>query len=488
MQRMIDASGLDDKVRRGRSGLKTRATNEKAVKTLTPSSIPHSQTALTQAIVKMKDGIYRPTYADALAETETIATACVSNLLTRTGVAPTDVDAVITACSCFAPTPSMAAMLVNRFKMRSDVLTFALAGQGCGASVLCVDLAARLLATLRPGANVIIFNHENITHNWYQGNNRSMLVTNCLFRASGAATMMTNSRARAAYELTHVERTITSASDDAFNVMGDAQDDAGRKGIYLSKGLVGVAAAAIRQNVTHLAPSVLPLGELAKAARDRDYVPRFDKVSGMDWVGGKVVFWLCVFFSSSHHTPHTTPTPFPTHHPTTTHTQAFDHFLMHAGSTGVLKAIQSALRVPDAAMRPSFATLARFGNSSSASTWITLANVEASARGVKKGDRLWQLGLGGGFKCLSATWRAVRDVKIDHAAWGPTVGMTAAEVAAFEAREAGGSITPPRGLSAEPLSRRLSDDSAAASPVARGKVGAHVTTGVVVEGGVVATA
>ena len=426
----------------------------------------------------MKDGIYRPTYADALAETETIATACVSDLLTRTGVAPTDVDAVITACSCFAPTPSMAAMLVNRFNLRSDVLTFALAGQGCGASVLCVDLAARLLATLRPGANVIIFNHENITHNWYQGNNRSMLVTNCLFRASGAATMMTNAKARAAYELTHVERTITSASDYAFTVMGDAQDDAGRKGIYLSKGLVGVAAAAIRQNVTRLAPSVLPLGELAKAARDRAYVPRFDKVRerGVGREEVCVCVWLR-FFSSSH----------PPHHPHSH--QAFDHFLMHAGSTGVLKAVQSALRVPDAAMQPSFATLARFGNTSSASTWITLANVEASHRGVKKGDKLWQLGLGGGFKCLSATWRAVRDVRIDHAAWGPTVGMTAAERAAAEARAAGGAATPPRGVSpAEPLPRRLSDDSAAASPVARGKVAGHVPTGVVVEGGVVATA
>ena len=237
-----------------------------------------ARTALTPAIVRMKDGIYRPTYADALEETETIAVATVADVLRQTGLKPTDIDAVITACSCFAPTPSIAAMLVNRFKMRSDVLTYALGGQGCGASVLCVDLAARLLATLPPNSNVLIFNHENITHNWYQGNDRSMLVTNCLFRASGAAAVMTSSRARGAYELTHVERTITSAADDAFGVMGDAQDAAGLKGIWLSKSLVGVAAAAIRQNVTRLAPAVLPLGELARAARDRAYVPRFDKV------------------------------------------------------------------------------------------------------------------------------------------------------------------------------------------------------------------
>jgi 3-ketoacyl-CoA synthase len=365
-------------------------------------------------------------------ETDRIAAQCVANVLTQTHTSPADVDAVITACTCFAPTPSIAASIVNRFKMRPDVLTFSLAGQGCGASVLCVDLAARLLATLPAGANVLIFNHENITHNWYSGNERSMLITNCLFRASGAAVLMTNARGRAGYELTHVERTMTASgerererhggeragekqgrgcagvvsflvgvsppsppplfprSDDAaYTVMGEAQDSAGLKGIFLTRRLVEVASTAIRANVTRLAPAVLPLRELARAARDRAYVPRFDK--------------------------------------------AFDHFLMHAGSRVVLKSVQAALGLSDAAMAPSVDTLARFGNASSASTWITLAHAEAHGRGVRKGERLWQLGLGGGFKCLSACWVAVRDNRVPHAAWGPTIGMTEEAAAAAAA-------------------------------------------------------
>ena len=56
------------------------------------------------------------------------------------------VDIVIVSCSCFAPTPSLAAMLVNRFKFRHDVLTYNLSGMGCSTSVVAVDLAKHLLS------------------------------------------------------------------------------------------------------------------------------------------------------------------------------------------------------------------------------------------------------------------------------------------------------------------------------------------------------
>ena len=59
------------------------------------------------------------------------------------------IDAVIVSCSCYAPNPSMAAMLVHRFGLRADVLTFNLSGMGCSTSVVCVDMAKRLFKVWR---------------------------------------------------------------------------------------------------------------------------------------------------------------------------------------------------------------------------------------------------------------------------------------------------------------------------------------------------
>ena len=43
-----------------------------------------------------------------------------------------------------------------------------------------------------PNKRVLIMCHENITINHYAGNNRSCLVSNCLFRVGGAACIMSN--------------------------------------------------------------------------------------------------------------------------------------------------------------------------------------------------------------------------------------------------------------------------------------------------------
>ena len=98
---------------------------------------------------------------------------------------------VIVSCSCFAPTPSMAAMLVNKFKMHTSVLTYNLSGMGCSSSVVCVDMAGHLLKAL-PNMVALIVNHENITTNFYPGSDQSMLVTNALFRVGGAAAIVSN--------------------------------------------------------------------------------------------------------------------------------------------------------------------------------------------------------------------------------------------------------------------------------------------------------
>ena len=152
-----------------------------------------------------------PNHDDAVFESETIIHSVVDELLLKSGLAASDVDVVITTCSCFAPVPSLAASVVNRFGMRADVLTaslvrknkffgtflrgnlalgkksnkkknahqmflkkiteklFSQAGAGCGGNVVAIDLAARILRSLprsTKGRFAVVVCTENITNNW----------------------------------------------------------------------------------------------------------------------------------------------------------------------------------------------------------------------------------------------------------------------------------------------------------------------------------
>ena len=75
----------------------------------------------------------------------------------------------------------------------------------------------------------------------------------------------------------------------------------------------------------------------------------------------------------------------------------------------MLDEIEKNLALTQWHMEPSRMTLYRFGNTSSSSLWYELAYAEAKGR-IKKGDRLWQIAFGSGFKCNSAVWRALRTV------------------------------------------------------------------------------
>ena len=233
-----------------------------------------------------------------------------------------------------------------------------------------------------------------------------MLVPNCIFRANGAAMLLTNRRAearRAKYRLEHVVRVnMAGTGDEGYNCVYQTEDDAGDVGVRLSKDLTAVAAKAVMRNLARLGPLILPPSEkLAFAAnllaeralgrrRDpkRPYVPNFAR-------GAR-------------------------------------HICIHAGGRAVVDGMQRVLRLSDAAAEPSRATLYRWGNVSSASVWYVLAFIE-TFRGVDKGDALWQLSFGSGFKCNSAVWRANRRVREEHGCWrGFDVAKMRTELAALD--------------------------------------------------------
>jgi len=82
----------------------------------------------------------------------------------------------------------------------------------------------------------------------------------------------------------------------------------------------------------------------------------------------------------------------------------------------VIDEIEKQLTLGPELTQPSKDALFRYGNTSSASIWYILANIETK-QGVRRGDRVWQIAFGSGFKCNSAVWRALRSFKGSHEVW-----------------------------------------------------------------------
>ncbi|XP_078441839.1 3-ketoacyl-CoA synthase 1 [Wolffia australiana] len=316
---------------------------------------------------------------EARLEAEKVMFGCIDALLKKTRVSPSEIGLLVVNCSLFNPTPSLASMIINHYKMREDVKSFNLGGMGCSAGLISIDLARDLLQA-NPNSLALVVSMENITLNWYFGNDRSMLLPNCIFRMGGAASLLSNrgaDRSRAKYRLSVTVRTHKGTDDRSYNCVYQREDSTGKLGVSLAKELMAVAGEALTTNITTLGPLVLPLAEQAKflgtlvarkvfkMRRVRPYVPDFKK--------------------------------------------AFEHFCIHAGGRAVLDELQKNLRLQEWHMEPSRMTLHRFGNTSSSSLWYELAYTEAMGR-VGRNDRVWQIAFGSGFKCNSAVWRAMRAI------------------------------------------------------------------------------
>lgn len=321
----------------------------------------------------------RPSMAAAREEAEQVMFGALDALFCNTGVKAKDIGILVVNCSLFNPTPSLSAMIVNKYKLRGNIRSFNLGGMGCSAGVIAVDLAKDLLQ-VHGGTYAVVVSTENITQNWYFGNNKSMLIPNCLFRVGGAAVLLSNraaDRRRAKYRLVHVVRTHRGADDKAFHCVYQEQDTAGKVGVSLSKDLMVIAGGTLKTNITTLGPLVLPVSE---------QLLFFASLVMKKLFNSKVKPYIPDF------------------------KLAFEHFCIHAGGRAVIDELEKNLHLLPVHVEASRMTLHRFGNTSSSSIWYELAYIEAKGR-MRKGNRIWQIAFGSGFKCNSAVWQALQNVK-----------------------------------------------------------------------------
>jgi len=98
-----------------------------------------------QRKIMERSGQGQKTFEEAKKEAEMIMFGAIDQLLAKTKVNVKDIGILVVNCSLFNPTPSLSAMVVNRYKLRGNVLSYSLGGMGCSAGLISIDLAKRLL-------------------------------------------------------------------------------------------------------------------------------------------------------------------------------------------------------------------------------------------------------------------------------------------------------------------------------------------------------
>ncbi|KAK2644881.1 hypothetical protein Ddye_020076 [Dipteronia dyeriana] len=324
-------------------------------------------------------------------ETTQVLFAVVNDLLSKHNINPKSIDILVSNCSLFCPSPSITSMIINKFGFRSNIKSISLSGMGCSAGILSISLAKDLLK-VHKNSLALVLSMEAVSPNGYKGSTKSMLISNVIFRMGGAAVLLSNrhqDKQEAKYKLQQLVRTHMGSDEQSYLSVIQRQDEDGKVGVSLSRALIHVAGNALRTNMSHLGPCVLPYSEqllygwsviCRKFWGQKDvYVPNFRK--------------------------------------------AFEHFCIHAGGKAIIQAVEDNLRLQKEDGEASRMTLHRFGNTSSSSLWYELCYLEAKGK-VSKGDRIWQIAFGSGFKVNSAVWKCISnlDPKVSNA-WSDRIHL-----------------------------------------------------------------
>ncbi|XP_066394692.1 3-ketoacyl-CoA synthase 4-like [Miscanthus floridulus] len=344
------------------------------------------------------------THADAVAEARGMYLPTLDALFARTGVPPSAVGALVVNCSGFCPAPSLAALIAGHYRMRADVRTFNLSGMGCAAGVVGVDVARGVLSAHAAVRYALVVSAEIVTVGWYSGRDRCKLLLNCFFRTGCAAALLTSTSAisvppNCKYRLVTLARTNRTADDRSYASAVREEDGEGITGFSIGRGLGGVARDLLRAHLLALGPAILPWQEKLRYAAAlllfRRGQRKFKKLQD-DGNGN-------------------------TDGPKPNFLTAASHFCLPSSGKPMIRRLAEGLGLGEREAEAALMTFHRFGNQSAASLWYQLAYHEATGR-VRRGDRVWQLGMGSGPKANSVVWERIsgdpEPAATDNGPWG----------------------------------------------------------------------
>ncbi|XP_027185782.1 3-ketoacyl-CoA synthase 19-like [Coffea eugenioides] len=332
----------------------------------------------------------RPELIDSLTEMDQIFFETLDNLFAKTSISPQEIDILVVNVSLLSCVPSLTARVINRYKMKSNVKAFNLSGMGCSASLVAIDLVQQLFKTYN-NAFAIVVSTESLSANWYCGNEKSMILSNCLFRSGGCSMLFTNNKAlkhRAILKLKCMVRTHYGSNDEAYDCCIQMEDGHGNRGFRLTKKLVKAAAQSFTINLRVLGPKMLPLWEIIRYIILSFPQRRKSKRASLDEGLTAAIPNLKT---------------------------GAEHFCIHPGGKAVIDGVGKSLGLTDYDLEPTRMTLHRFGNTSAGGLWYVLGYMEAKKR-LKKGDRIIMISFGSGFKCNTCIWEVMKDMK-DGNAW-----------------------------------------------------------------------
>ncbi|KAH0573206.1 3-ketoacyl-CoA synthase [Spironucleus salmonicida] len=307
---------------------------------------------------------------DARKEASDVMFATIDELLLKTRIVPSEIGVVVTNCSLFNPTPSLASMLIKKYQFPPTTHAYSLGGMGCGAGPVAVDLV-RAMMKFYGCKYGLLLSTENMTQHFYNGEDRSMLLPNTLFRMGGAAMLFTSERKGSKYALQNLIKTHNGRDKSSYESVYQTIDNAGKTGVRLDRSITKCAQNALKNNLHRLLPRCLPKYELFRFLASNLY----RKITKQQ---PEVMPKIC---------------------------SGIDKFCFHCGGRGVLDGMQQMFNLNKQQMEASRAALWRYGNTSSASIWYGLAYHEN--QGVKRGDNIWQIAFGSGFKANSLVWRSL---------------------------------------------------------------------------------